>query len=121
VAQGRERVLSRSARHPDPPPPPDTLDPPGCELFCDLWALPVSQLWEPWQADEVARLVELQLLREGGERKGWVYSGTANLRTALFLTPKALKATGAQLEGAALAPSSRGDDPFDRFAHRIRG
>jgi hypothetical protein len=79
-------VLTRSARHPDPPAPPDTLDPRGCELFVEYWALPVSCLWEEWQADDVVRLVELQVLRERGEAKGWIYSGIANLRTTLFLT-----------------------------------
>jgi hypothetical protein len=65
----------------------------------ELWTLPVAALWEPWQANDVVRLVELELLRERGERKGWVYSGIANLRTTLFLTPKALRAAGVRLEG----------------------
>jgi hypothetical protein len=94
-------VLSRSARHPCPPAPPDTLDPRGVELYMELWALPVAVLWESWHANDVARLVEIELLRERGERKGWVYSGIANLRTTLFLTPKALRAAGVRLEGAA--------------------
>ena len=60
----------------------------------ELWALPVAVLWEPWQANDVVRLVELELLRERGDAKGWIYSGIANLRTTLFLTPKALSAAG---------------------------
>ena len=93
-------MLSRSARHPDPPAPPDTLDPRGVELYMELWALPIAVLWEPWQATDVVRLVELELLRERGDAKGWIYSGIANLRTTLFLTPKALRAAGVRLEGA---------------------
>ena len=92
-------MLSRSARHADPPAPPDTLDPRGVELYMELWALPVAVLWEPWQATDVVRLVELELLRERGDAKGWIYSGIANLRTTLFLTPKALRAAGVRLEG----------------------
>lgn len=92
-------MLSRSARHPDPPAPPDTLDPRGCELYMELWALPVALLWEDWQANDVVRLVELELLRERGEAKGWIYSSIAALRTALYLTPKSLRAAGVRLEG----------------------
>ena len=94
-------MLSRSVRHADPPAPPDTFDPRGVELYMELWALPVALLWEDWQANDVVRLVELELLRERGEAKGWIYSGIANLRTTLFLTPKALKAAGVRLEGDA--------------------
>jgi hypothetical protein len=65
----------------------------------EYWARPVSCLWEQWQADDVVRLVELQVLRERGEAKGWIYSGIANLRTTLFLTRKSLKAAGVRLEG----------------------
>jgi hypothetical protein len=121
--QGRERVLSRSARHPDPP-PPGTLDPRGVELYMELWGLPVAQLWERWQRDDVVRLVELELLRERGEAKGWIYSGIANLRTTLFLTPKALKAAGVRLEGAApvaippTAPEPKASGGNGRGAHR---
>ena len=69
----------------------------------ELWALPVAVLWEPWQANDVVRLVELELLRERGDAKGWIYSGIANLRTTLFLTPKALSAAGVRLEGVEAA------------------
>ena len=102
-------MLSRSARHPDPPAPPDTLDPRGCELFLEYWSLPVAVLWEVWQANDVARLVELEVLRERGEAKGWIYSGIANLRTTLFLTPKALRAAGVRLEGETPAALPMGD------------
>jgi hypothetical protein len=64
-----ERVVACSARHPDPPAPPDTLDPRGCELFLEHWSLPVALLWEPWQANDVTRLVELEVLRERGEAR----------------------------------------------------
>ena len=93
-------MLSRQARHPDPPAPPDTLDPRGVELYMELWALPIAVLWETWQATDVVGLVELELLRERGDAKGWIYSGIATLRTTLFLTPKALRAAGVRLEGA---------------------
>jgi hypothetical protein len=113
VPHGRERVLSRSARHPDPPAPPDTLDPRGVELHMELWGLPVALLWEDWQADDVVRLVELHLLRERGEAKGWIYSGIANLRTTLFLTPKALRAAGVRLEGTPSDLPHGGGDAGD--------
>ena len=119
--QGRERVLSRSASPPDPP--PDTLDPRGVELYMELWGLPVAQLWERWQRD-VVRLVELELLRERGEAKGWIYSGIANLRSTLFLTPKTLNAADVRLEGAApvaippTAPEPKARGGNGRGAHR---
>lgn len=66
------------------------------ELWRELYAEPVAELWRPTDTSLVVRLIGLRvrLEREGADASGWVYAATSSLEDRLLLNPRARRAAG---------------------------